>query len=69
MKRVVIGAIGLYQVVLSPILPSACRYLPTCSHYSQEAVQQHGTVKGIWLSLKRLARCHPWGGKGYDPVP
>ena len=69
MKRVVIGAIGLYQGVLSPYLPSSCRYLPTCSHYSQEAVQQYGTVKGIWLGLKRLARCHPWGGKGFDPVP
>ena len=69
MKRVVIMAIGLYQGVLSPYLPSDCRYLPTCSHYSQEAVQQYGTVKGIWLSLKRLARCHPWGGKGFDPVP
>ena len=69
MKRVVIMAIGLYQGVLSPYLPSACCYLPTCSHYSQEAVQQYGTVKGIWLSLKRLARCHPWGGKGFDPVP
>lgn len=69
MKRVVIMAIGLYQGVLSPYLPSGCRYLPTCSHYSQEAVQQYGTVKGIWLGLKRLARCHPWGGKGFDPVP
>ena len=69
MKRFLILAIGLYQGVLSPYLPSSCRYLPTCSHYSQEAVQQYGTVKGIRLCLSRLARCHPWGGKGFDPVP
>lgn len=69
MKRVVILAIRMYQIALSPYLPSSCRYFPTCSHYSHEAVQQYGTIKGIWLGLKRLARCHPWGGKGFDPVP
>ena len=69
MKRVVILAIGLYQIGLSPYLPSSCRYFPTCSHYSQEAVEQYGTIKGVWLSLKRLARCRPWGGEGFDPVP
>ena len=69
MKRVVILAIRVYQIALSPCLPTSCRYFPTCSHYSQEAVQQYGTIKGVWLGLKRLARCHPWGGKGFDPVP
>ena len=69
MKRVVILGIGLYQIALSPYLSSSCRYFPTCSHYSQEAVEQYGTIKGVWLSLKRLARCRPWGGEGFDPVP
>ena len=68
MKRVVILAIRVYQIALSHFLPTSCRYFPTCSHYSQEAVQQYGTIKGVWLGLKRLARCHPWGGKGFDPV-
>jgi hypothetical protein len=69
MKRVAVLAITLYQKMLSPFIPSSCRYLPTCSHYSQEAIEQHGLGKGIWLGLKRLARCHPWGGQGFDPVP
>ena len=69
MKRVAILAIRIYQIALSPFLPTSCRYFPTCSHYSQEAVQQYGIIKGVWLGLKRLARCHPWGGKGFDPVP
>jgi putative membrane protein insertion efficiency factor len=69
MKRVAILAITLYQKMLSPFIPSSCRYLPTCSHYSQEAIQEHGLGKGSWLGLKRLARCHPWGGQGFDPVP
>jgi hypothetical protein len=69
MKRVVILAIRVYQIALSPFLPTSCRYFPTCSHYSREAVQQYGIIKGVWLGLKRLARCHPWGGKGFDPIP
>ena len=69
MKRVAILAITVYQKMLSPFIPSSCRYLPTCSHYSQEAIQQHGLGKGMWLGLKRLARCYPWGGQGFDPVP
>jgi putative membrane protein insertion efficiency factor len=69
MKRAAIQAIWLYQKAISPYLPSACRYTPTCSHYSQEAIQRHGLMKGSWLGVKRLARCQPWGGKGYDPVP
>jgi len=69
MKRVVIGAIWVYQRAVSPFIPSSCRYLPTCSHYSQEAVEKYGAVKGIWLGIKRLGRCRPLGGQGYDPVP
>ena len=68
MKGTALLAIGIYQKAVSPYLPSACRYIPTCSHYSQEAIQRHGAIKGSWMGLKRLARCHPWGGKGYDPV-
>lgn len=61
--------IRLYQLAVSPYLPSACRYSPTCSQYSEEAIRLHGVVKGSWLGMKRLLRCRPWGGKGYDPVP
>ncbi len=69
MRRVAIGLISIYQRVLSPYWPSSCRYEPTCSHYAQEAIGVHGTLGGGWLTLKRLARCAPWGGTGYDPVP
>lgn len=62
-------AIRGYQRWISPALPSACRYLPTCSHYMDEAIRTHGPVKGVWLGTRRLCRCHPWGGQGYDPVP
>ena len=69
MKRVVLLAIWLYQKGLSPYIPSSCRYAPSCSHYSQEAVERYGVVKGGWIGLKRLARCHPWGSEGFDPIP
>jgi len=58
-----------YQKFISPLTPSTCRFQPTCSHYSAEALKQHGLLKGGALALKRIARCHPWGGSGYDPVP
>lgn len=61
--------IRLYQVVISPLTPATCRFEPTCSHYSAEAIQKHGVFKGIWLSVKRISKCHPWGKSGYDPVP
>ncbi len=61
--------IRFYQLALSPILPSTCRYDPTCSHYSIDALQKHGLFKGSWLAIKRIGSCHPWGGSGYDPVP
>jgi putative membrane protein insertion efficiency factor len=58
-----------YKRWLSPLLPPACRYLPTCSDYAQEALRTHGAMRGGWLATKRICRCHPWGGHGYDPVP
>lgn len=68
-RRIAIAPIRLYQRCLSPLLPPACRYLPTCSAYAAEAIAVHGVVRGGWLAFRRLARCHPWGGSGYDPVP
>lgn len=61
--------IRIYQKVISPFFPSTCRYTPSCSQYTAEAIQLHGPIKGIWLGAKRIARCNPWGGYGYDPVP
>ena len=58
-----------YQLVLSPLFPPSCRYLPSCSEYAVEAIGRHGAVVGVGLAARRLARCHPWGGSGYDPVP
>jgi len=69
MKVAVLSVIWLYQKTLSPLLPTSCRYYPSCSHYSQEAVEKYGVLKGIWLGVKRLGRCRPLGGQGYDPVP
>lgn len=61
--------IRAYQLLLSPLLGPACRYAPSCSAYGLEAVEVHGAAKGGWLAMKRVCRCHPWGGHGYDPVP
>lgn len=58
-----------YQRYISPLTPPSCRYTPTCSQYTIEALQKHGLLKGGWLALKRIASCNPWGGSGYDPVP
>ncbi len=63
------GAVRAYQLLVSPILGQNCRYLPSCSSYAIEAIETHGPVAGSWLAAKRLCRCHPWGGDGYDPVP
>jgi uncharacterized protein len=63
------GLIRLYQLVISPVLPPACRYWPSCSDYAAEAIATHGALKGGGLALRRLLRCHPWGGSGVDPVP
>ena len=69
MKRTVLAGIWLYQRVLSPFLPTACRYTPTCYRYSHQAVEKYGAMRGTWIGVRRLVRCHPFGGKGYDPVP
>lgn len=69
MRAVVLGCIWVYQRVISPLLPTSCRYYPTCSAYSREAVERYGVAKGLRLATHRLARCHPWGKGGYDPVP
>lgn len=61
--------IRFYQRGISPFLPVACRYHPTCSQYALEAIRLHGGLKGSWLALRRIGRCHPWGGHGFDPVP
>jgi putative membrane protein insertion efficiency factor len=58
-----------YQLFISPVMAGSCRYHPTCSGYALEALDSHGPLKGSWLALKRIFRCHPWGGSGYDPVP
>ena len=66
---VLVGLIQAYRVLISPVLPASCRYLPSCSHYAGEALLRHGTLRGAWLAIGRIMRCHPWGGEGYDPVP
>ncbi|MBT8421196.1 MAG: membrane protein insertion efficiency factor YidD [Gammaproteobacteria bacterium] len=69
MRRIVKFLIRIYQYAVSPFLPPSCRFYPTCSAYAIEAVEQHGSVRGLWLGLRRLLRCHPWHPGGYDPVP
>ena len=69
MKRVLIFGVRAYQVGLSPLLPASCRYYPTCSAYAIEALDRHGALRGSWLALRRLLRCHPFRPGGYDPVP
>jgi putative membrane protein insertion efficiency factor len=64
----VVGSLRVYKLVVSPLLPSACRYYPTCSEYMRQAVEQYGAVRGIWMGLRRLSRCHPLHAGGYDPV-
>lgn len=69
MKRVLLGLIRGYRYFLSPFLGPTCRFLPTCSAYAIEAIETHGAIRGSWLALKRIAKCHPWHGGGLDPVP
>ncbi len=64
-----IGLIKVYQYSISPLLGPACRYTPSCSEYGVEALKKHGIFKGLYLTIKRIASCHPWGGHGHDPVP
>ena len=67
--RMMVGAIQAYQATVSAFRTSPCRYLPTCSEYARVAIEAYGPWKGGWLGVRRLARCHPWGGHGFDPVP
>ena len=61
--------IRFYRTCISPFTPASCRFTPTCSEYALTAIQKYGPLKGGWLAIKRISRCHPWGGQGYDPVP
>ena len=69
MKRLALSAIRVYQLALSPYVGGQCRHAPSCSGYAYGAVSKYGAAGGAWLAAKRLARCHPWGASGYDPVP
>lgn len=69
LARFLVMLVRGYQVAISPLLPPSCRYSPTCSQYAIDALRRHGAVKGSWLALRRLARCHPFHPGGYDPVP
>lgn len=61
--------IRLYRLCISPLFPPCCRFVPSCSQYALEALRRHGALKGSYLAIRRILRCHPWGGSGYDPVP
>ncbi|MBV6643673.1 MAG: membrane protein insertion efficiency factor YidD [Cyclobacteriaceae bacterium] len=67
-RKLITIPVIFYQYSISPLFPSTCRFQPTCSNYAREAIMKHG-LKGVWLAIKRIAKCHPWGGSGYDPVP
>lgn len=69
LAKALICPIRFYQRFISPLTPPSCRFTPTCSQYAVEALQKHGPVKGLYLAARRILRCHPWGGHGYDPVP
>lgn len=69
LSKILLGFVQFYKSFISPITPATCRYEPSCSTYMMEAIRIHGPLKGSWLGIKRISRCHPWGGCGYDPVP
>ena len=69
LSAILLLPIRFYKACISPMLPPSCRYVPTCSQYAIDAIQIHGPLKGLWLTVKRILSCHPWGGSGYDPVP
>ena len=68
-RSFIFGLVKMYRWLISPILPCSCRYLPTCSEYALEAVRRYGVLGGTWIAIKRILKCHPWGGMGHDPVP
>lgn len=67
--RLLVVPIVFYQRCISPLTPPSCRFTPTCSEYARQAILKHGPLRGTWLAIKRIVRCNPWGGSGYDPVP
>lgn len=67
-KFVALQLLQFYKAIISPMLPAACRYVPTCSEYAMEAVERYGAIVGVWMAMKRVLRCHPLAGSGYDPV-
>jgi putative membrane protein insertion efficiency factor len=67
-RAIVVASIDMYQRIISPLLPSACRFYPTCSQYMRDAVERYGVAKGVWMGVRRLARCHPFHAGGFDPV-
>lgn len=69
LQHLLLALIRLYQLALSPFVGNQCRFSPTCSHYAHEAITQHGAIKGAWLAVRRIGRCHPWHPGGHDPVP
>jgi putative membrane protein insertion efficiency factor len=68
MRKLIVGILRLYKLTVSPLLPSACRYYPSCSQYTSQAVEKYGVVRGLWMGVKRLSRCHPFHAGGLDPV-
>lgn len=69
MKKILLGMITFYQKAISPMKPPSCRFHPTCSHYGLEAIEKHGALKGSWLTIRRISKCHPFHEGGFDPVP
>lgn len=69
MRTIALKLIRVYQIILSPIFPPSCRYYPTCSNYGYEAIEKYGIIKGGWMAIRRILRCHPFRPGGYDPVP
>ena len=69
MRSIALGLIKVYRYAISPLMASHCRFYPSCSCYAQEAIEQHGSLRGSWLTVRRLLRCHPFGAAGWDPVP
>ena len=69
MNRILLAVVRAYRYALSPMLGQHCRFHPSCSAYAAEAIERHGAARGVWLAMKRIARCHPWHAGGYDPVP